>query len=266
MSYEVFPETFVSRGNSTHRTHYSFLDAYAATPHMSLDDVGLFPPFSLRQYGSFIFFRHLSEHAQLNQVVRDLWLERGLFESPLELLARTLERSGTTLEDELASCAVHNAAWDYLDGAKLRQIVEEGTPRYGWFNGQFVHDLGPQGDGNWLMPSPGLRPARLGYNLVRLRNPNQGRLTLRFVGARQGTHGNAANFEVTFVREYAERPPSYQSLRLWRGEGSLRQDVGDETALYVVVSERGPYDRRTVGERFDYEFQLLIGPARAGSN
>jgi hypothetical protein len=106
-------------------------------------------------------------------------------------------------------------------------------------------------------------PQRFGYNVIRMRSPEEGEVTIRFRGDEAGTAGSLSAWSVRVVRELSQRV-EYYTMDVLDGEGELTVDLlGTERAVYLVASVTSPAWNE--GESFDYEYQLDPGEGSASS-
>lgn len=207
-----------------------------------------------RPYGLWIFPQFLSEFVGGPDLIRASWVDTRDESDPLVVLRRLLADYGTDLESVVADFAAHNASWDYENGTIYVAGLMDPAEYSGEPDHRIAADVPSTGAPSWTAPNPDTIPQRLGYNIVRLKEPQEGDLHVGFQGVTFGSLRTASRFRVTVVREF-EDCREYLPLPLSGAFGELNlPGVGAETAIYLAVAsvpDQGP-----VGEVFDYRFMM----------
>jgi len=242
-------------------TYADFLFGYAFMPYKQLNAYqypgsGAIEEF--HQYGAFIFPRYLTEHYADWTLIRDSWVDAAWGSDPVEMLDGLTPEVG--IDVLFADFAAHNATWDYLDQDlyvnQLDSLSSGGG--YAIYDRRIVDTVGSQGTGReWIDPPTDTLPERFGYNVIRLKSPDDRDLVVRFVGDAAGSEGSRGWYEVRLVREYGTTV-DYQDVPVEDVSGKLKVGaVGGEEAIYLVVSAFS--DHWNEGETFGYRYQLDMG-------
>jgi hypothetical protein len=255
---EVYPAT---------TDYFVFLYGYAFEPHRQLNSYtypsqGLLEEY--HQYGAAIWPRYLTEFVTESDTIRDSWAAAGPNDDPMEVLTDLM---GEDLAPHFADFAAHNATWDYFHGDEIAAWLDYISDAYGYGaqDRRLVETLDYSGTGGeWAEPPAVSLPHRYGYNVIRVRRPQEGAVTIRFRGDALGSEGSPSEWAVRVVRELSQRV-EYETIELVDGEGEVTIDVlGTEQALYVVSSVVSP--AWNDAETFDYQYQVSTGAAPPSSD
>lgn len=233
-----------------------FLFGFAYLPHLPVNyfnypDRGTLDEY--HQYGAFIFPRFLSEHVADWRVVRDSWVDGG-DRDPLVVLDGLLAAHGTDLVSVFPTFAAKNAVWDYQDGDTYAWMLDYYESWYGDEDQRLAAEIPEDGTGGWVNAPAETLPERFGYNVLRLEDPREGRLSVGFLGDEAGSEGSAASFGVTVVVE-TDGAPRYTEVALEGGAGRVAVDVPAEArAVYLAVAAWA--DALTDGETFGWSYDI----------
>jgi len=259
---EVYPGT---------EDYFSFLHGYAFEPHLQLN---AYTPLTgdgkleeYHQYGAAIWPRFLTENVTSWTTIRDTWALGGANDDPLEYIAEVIaEESGEDIDDVFADFAAHNATWDYYHGDSILSFLDfmSESTGYGDRDRRITEVIGSAGTGSsWRVPPPDTLPQRYGYNTLRMFNPPEGEITLRFKGDAEGSEGSASRWTVRTVVDSGNRV-TYQDVPVDDGEGEMSVEMtGTEDNLYMIIAVSSP--RWNEGETFSYSYQF-DAPDSGGSS
>jgi MYXO-CTERM domain-containing protein len=240
-------------------TYMSFVMGYALLPNYSVNffdywDTGAFPEY--HQYGAFLFPRYLTEHVLDWRLVRDSWRENNSLNDPLQAIEDLLQAEGEDLDQVFSDFAAHNAIWDYSDGATYDEYVEYYAGQFSEWDCRVSDALGSGGDSDWRDANPDCLPQSYGYNLISINNPKSGHLSVAFEGEDNGSRESATTWKLQLVREGGSGL-RYTPVDLEdNATESVLCDVGDEDALFVVVSTHA--QRFKDEEIFGYKSKIQI--------
>lgn len=155
---EVVPE---------HDTYWNALPSYALKPqvglyHDTMDDYGGAPP-DLHQYGAFIFARYISEILEQPDIILSAWRDGGTGDDPVAWLR--VHMTDAQFGDALVGHAARNLTWDYADGERWSDWVDEVAS---WHPDQDdrVATLIEHATDDWYTVGAEDMPAAGGYNLI----------------------------------------------------------------------------------------------------
>ncbi len=196
--------------------------------------------------------------------IRDSWSSAGPDDDPMDILSSLM---GEDLAPHFADFAAHNATWDYVHGDEMEEYLDTTsmTSDFGSRDRRIVESHGFDGTGaEWTDPPESTLPERYGYNVIRMKSPPEGELTIRFRGDEAGSAGSSATWAVRVVRQLSQRV-EYHSMELSESEGTLVLDLlGTERAIYLVPSVTSPAWNQ--GENFDYQYQFDAGSTDSGGD
>ncbi len=207
--------------------------SYLTTSNLALSVVEEFSVAGApRQYGAFLFLRHLSDHHAEPELVTGLWTEAASGRSALEILDDALVTYGIGVEAAFGGFPERNIAWDYSFGSALREVVANALASG---ESHWSETWGPLGTGGWQAPpvSKPLNP--FGYHLLVIERPADGEVTVRFEAEAQ------AEEPAWWVRVHRIRGDTRESTVLIDGsdggtEGSLTLQLTGEDALVLSVA------------------------------
>jgi len=240
-------------------TYMAFIMGFALLPNYSVNffdywDTGAFPEY--HQYGAFLFPRYLSEHVMDWRLIRDSWREDNSANDPLKAIEALLQEGGEDLDQVFSDFGAHNAIWDYSDGEHYRYYVDYYAGQFPQWDCRISDSLGRSGDDDWREANTDCLPQSYGYNLVEIDRPKSGHVSLSFKGEETGSRATAATWMLQLVRDGGSKP-TYNPVDFEGHEAdAVFCDVGEEDALYLVISSHG--QRFKEDETFDYSYKLEI--------
>lgn len=260
--YESTAEWAAVRTHPANAYLGSFVGAYTGQPELSH---GHFAPVdaedadALYAYGSFLFPLHLSEQLG-DDVVLDLWTDPGDEPLPMEVLRSQVADEGLDLDELFLDHAARNVTWDYEPGDVLQGHADSLIDRLG-LEPQLASYEGPGTDG--VRTARGRAPRHYGYNVIRLRQPDAGTLSVTIDGRDAGTRDTPAEYGARLVRVRRGVPPEVLDVPFDDGWGELVvDDVGEERVIWLVVGAWGAgfAEEAWQDERFHYDYTLDIAP------
>jgi hypothetical protein len=263
---EVYPGT---------EDYYSFLHGYAFEPHLQLNAFSPLTGLKLleeyHQYGAAIWPRYLTEYVTSWTTIRDSWHLGEPDGDPIEFIAEVLaEELGADIDDVFGDFAAHNATWDYYHGDNIASYLDykSETTEYRSRDRRITDVITSAGTTSWSSPPSSTLPQRYGYNTLRMYNPPEGEITLRFKGESRGSFegnpGSEARWTVRTVLDSGNRL-SYADLPVEEGEGELTISTsGTEDDLYLVIAVSSPSWNE--GETFNYQYQFDASETTGGGS
>ncbi|HHO49375.1 MAG TPA: hypothetical protein ENK18_00525 [Deltaproteobacteria bacterium] len=231
---------------------YGLLNEYPL-PFFDYPDTGALQEYY--QYGAFLFPVFVSELGGW-QLIRDTWMDTGAEPDPLEVLRARMADDGLDLDEVWLDHTAHNAVWDYTLGAGFKEQVNDYKDIFGidpimaTFSGE-----GTGGTEEVTERAPG----HYGYNVIRLRSPDPGDLTITIDGNR-GDEGSRVGFGARLIQDFGEDTYTYHDVPFdGRRASFVLEGVGEEDRIWLVVGAWAKeYNSLWAEERFTYSYSMEI--------
>lgn len=212
------------------------------------------------QYGAFLFPVFVSDLGGW-ELIRDTWMDTGFEGDPLEVLRARMEDAGLDLDEVWLDHSAHNAVWDYGD---LGDGFKDHVDSYGdIFNiDPILATFSGAGTGGTEEVRRQRAPGHYGYNVIRLRDPDAGDLTVTIDGDR-GDEGSRTGFGARLIQDFGGDEYTYHEVPFDGRQAEFTlEGVGEEARIWLVVGAWAKeYNNLWDEERFTYTYSLEITEA-----
>ncbi len=246
----VYPDRAEARG---------FMGMYALLPHFPVDffdypDEGKLVEY--HQYAAGAIPTFLDEEIGGEALIRDSWVTAGAGDDPLVKLDSLLSAHGTSLDEAFMRFAARFAAYDVTFGDYIRDTADYMAAQYPDEEARVVAELAKGTDGFVDAPAATL-PGPHGYNVIRMKSPKPGDLTLEIAPEPKGSKNHEPNMHATLARVFADRV-EYVDVA-----GKTTVKVGGEESLLLVVAAEPAI--RNLDENFAYAYRMEYANDGGGS-
>jgi len=226
--------------------------------------------YQVRQYGMHTFLHYLVQEEQVDPAIITNGFYAELELSPQEYLAQQIGL--TAFREQFANWAARNTAGlDYLTLEQVQRAITEA----GWVGDPetahpYVAEISTDAiDGTWSFepcptspdaPDPDCQePRGWAYNVIRLDNTHQGRITFTLEGDPQGTQGAASTFlgRIVVAGDNGTRYSTIDMDDALHGTGGVDVTTDDEEVYLVIASVPDTFSSY---QRYGYRATVTLGP------
>jgi MYXO-CTERM domain-containing protein len=251
IAVEVFPEYIDGD---------AFVPGFLMYPHVPLESFD-YPDagdlIELHHYGAQIFARYISEQVADAELIRDVWLQGGSTETPIEVVSRLLSERGEDFEQVFLDFASHNAVLDYERADSYNAWLESYVPFYPGEDFRVVGSALSAGSDGFIQIIAETSPGKLGYNVIDLSSLEGDAVTIRFLGDAFGSLASESSFRLSLVKRSGDSV-EYIPIGVHSNQADATiEGLGERQALLLVITSQPANARGT--ETFSYKVRAL-GP------